>query len=640
MVNSTEGIKYYGDNDLSVGHFLLLSESVLNSFDPTNEIEDINKVIELYNIKRLIDSGNTLFSWDQKTVFSYRNTVKLIEPIIGRYFSQINSNNIRALFNSLRTLYEEDFWSLLSRYKVFNHIDDDIIIDLLNQGGSLHIILSNRDLVKRYDNTLADYMRYDELTADLLITHFLSKTEGRINLPKSLLPSEFETIFERYINSDHPNPNYLRLLYQSQSTTECPISTRLRQKAKHRYQDEINKLFSNRANSGLMIGAEVLFEDSEPYMSFKKTNTLTPTITYSKSWIEENLDYPTLLNNFIYLFGFTDLSFRAELVSKQSELTLTERYLGVKGKKDYLVGTCFRFRDLLSLCQISGYRAILEKNHVNLEYLFHWFFEEYLLDEFGAKGFHFNVSSDGTTYLEKLRNMATEMDSVLKQYSLFILDGCIDQELLEMSSEQVVFSELRSFQKNKYAYASSDTLRNEMYILFSDQSHLVTAKNMSSSFHSFYQLMCSENLTINDFEQYQFSEIKFLIDRGSVIIDLNQVLQFNQPRVRILKDLYDNEVICPNYYEDLQSEIELLINVGDLEYGSTLFSIPEQHYLNYVLNKKEYSNGLDLRNKYIHGSNTQEKALHENDYNRLACIMALIVIKINEEFCLKYPVNN
>ena len=82
-----------------------------------------------------------------------------------------------------------------------------------------------------------------------------------------------------------------------------------------------------------------------------------------------------------------------------------------------------------------------------------------------------------------------------------------------------------------------------------------------------------------------------------------------------------------------------MITNGDLRYESTLFSTPEQAYLNFQLNRSEFSNGLDLRNKYIHSSYSQDAQVQEQDYDRLLRIMALVVMKINEEFCLKYPVD-
>ena len=76
-----------------------------------------------------------------------------------------------------------------------------------------------------------------------------------------------------------------------------------------------------------------------------------------------------------------------------------------------------------------------------------------------------------------------------------------------------------------------------------------------------------------------------------------------------------------------------MISTGDLRLGSTLFTEPEQAYLNYILNKAEFSNGLDLRNKYIHSTYSKKEDEQKTDYITLLKLMVLIVTKINDEFC-------
>ena len=45
-------------------------------------------------------------------------------------------------------------------------------------------------------------------------------------------------------------------------------------------------------------------------------------------------------------------------------------------------------------------------------------------------------------------------------------------------------------------------------------------------------------------------------------------------------------------------------------------------------------NGLDLRNKYIHDSISKDETRQNYDYAILVKIMIILIIKINEEFCL------
>ena len=109
--------------------------------------------------------------------------------------------------------------------------------------------------------------------------------------------------------------------------------------------------------------------------------------------------------------------------------------------------------------------------------------------------------------------------------------------------------------------------------------------------------------------------------------------------VRILEDFYNNDVICLSYYKNSDLLDELITN-KKIIFESTLFSKPEQDYLNYILNDRQFDNGPAIRNKYSHGNNTQRIEEHESDYYQLLKIFALIVIKINEEFCLKDDLTN
>ena len=78
-----------------------------------------------------------------------------------------------------------------------------------------------------------------------------------------------------------------------------------------------------------------------------------------------------------------------------------------------------------------------------------------------------------------------------------------------------------------------------------------------------------------------------------------------------------------------------MIQEGDLYYENTLFTKPEAAYLNYMLNKSEFSNGLDLRNKYVHSTYPIDKEIQYIDYAKLMKVTVLVIIKINEEFCLR-----
>ena len=286
--------------------------------------------------------------------------------------------------------------------------------------------------------------------------------------------------------------------------------------------------------------------------------------------------------------------------------------------------------------QVKGCYDILKHNGVRLEDVLQWFFEEYLPKEFDANGFRFNPPSEGTTQVEKCRTIASEMDGVLKQFRMYVQDGAIDRELFEMSSEHVIFSKLSGFIKEKYAYENSDDIQRTQFLLFSDQSRLGCIGKMRDKYSRFVELIIHENVRLLDFWEYQQTDIHWLIEKGIVEENADGYLKLNIAKAFILKDLYEHDVICISYYDsELKKIIDEWYKNGDLRLSDSLFSEPEQNYLNYELNKSAYSNGLDLRNKYAHSTYPTNEKIQDMDYMVLLKIMILVVTKINEEFCLK-----
>lgn len=81
--------------------------------------------------------------------------------------------------------------------------------------------------------------------------------------------------------------------------------------------------------------------------------------------------------------------------------------------------------------------------------------------------------------------------------------------------------------------------------------------------------------------------------------------------------------------------IEKLGEKNHVCFESTLFSRNEQDYFDYYLNKTKFTNGYDIRNKYLHGTNSNDKKQYEADYYRILKLIIIIIIKINDDLCIK-----
>ena len=632
-----EAIKFYSAQDWGAGHHLRKVEDLLKTFEPQTLLGSIDECLELYNVKKFIDAGLRFPEWSDVMVDSFKDKCRKIPGLIGKFLGAVNDSNILDYYDMMNGVYEDNFWEIACEYKLYERISAEKLDKLLSaQPRALGYALRHKKIVLHHGKVLSSQLEANVHTAERLMSHYLVAHEN--DQVACYFPSEFtqekrDQILWQYVESDDANPNYLALLWQAQSTAEFPVSDRLRLKAKKQHEAATEKLFAERP--GMSYGAEIGFTSRPDYSTDESYTDRIYHALYSREWLKDNLDYPTLLNNFIYLFGYVDRSFRCAFTSLQSKLGVFERHLGIKGVKDYQTGVAFNMDRMRTILQMQAYKQELEKLDVRIEDIFKWFFEVYLQEEFGAKGFTYTPPSEHTTPAEKCKLLAISIDGVLKQYRLFLEDGFVDRELLEMSSGHIVFSEIRSMVDKKYAYSKSDELQREQFILYSDQSIVTYTDKTQSRYDNLPKMLLLEEMAMEDFHEYQQGSLNWLLKRGTIGQEPTGKLTINKGKVVVLKDLFANEVVCPSYYGQWASEIQALVVSGDMEYENTLFSRPEQAYLNYMLNKSEYSNGLDLRNKYSHDTCSLKEEVQIQDYIELLKIMVLIIIKINEEFCLR-----
>lgn len=631
-------VKYYSKNDMSIGFYMERIEEILCTFKIEEKIVNINEIIELYNIQQFFKNKIYLRYWTEEERNNYISTVKEFSKVIGKYFSEIDINELESIFITIDYEYDEDFWKIIEEYKIYKKIPDKIFQNIMYQKGFyLRSVLKCKTLVKYFSEVITQYMEENPLCAEILLSYYLEEHNRDIedlSFPQELSNEKKIAILESYILSDSSNSNYIKLIFNSNTTNDLYLPDRLKLKAKRKYNEQMEDLFKNSA--GIEYGVQIAFSDEQvEEKKFEIGKNRVVSISYSRKWIKENIDYPTLLNNFIYLFEYVDSQFRCLHVRKESQIGTLEKCLGIKGKREYHTGIVFRQIQILAQLQIIGYSNELEKYNIQLEEIIKWFFEDYLKNEFNASGFSFNISSKNASYLEKCRNIAAEIDSILKQFKLWCEDGKIDNELLHISTEHIFIRDIPSMINNKYIYPYGEEYKIVSYLLFSDQSIIHYIPELSRSYNTFYELLENQNIYYYMFKENQLTDIHWLIEHKIIKLDAKKKIVPYKDKIRILHELYTNDVLCWNYIKKYKSIIEELQEQGILEFGASLFSKSEQDYYNYLFNKSQFSNGLDIRNCYIHGTQIIDEEQNKQDYYIFLRIMFLIIIKINEEFCLK-----
>ncbi len=625
-------VKFYSATDLSCRNNLMIAEQVIQRFDGTKVYDDVNEIIELYNIKCFFDHG-LMKSWAAEKEDEYINIVRRFDSQIGKYFSRISDMNFLSVFEAVDITYTENFWYLLDSHKSYKHISPLVFKTSFSSGNFvLYEVLWQKQLVQHYGNALKELFLSDCVNAELLLAKYVVQQDrGTMTLyfPSEITKTEMEDIVIRYIESDNPNPNYLNLIFHGSKEFSFLNTTKLAAKRKY-----INTVERHSDSGGRFeYSIEVTFSDDqleEKRIEYQNNRLIA---TYSTKWIKENRDSPTLLNNFIYLFDFTDLQYRSQLVHQVHMLTFTERFLNIKGRNQYF--TCIKFNQLQSLSrlQMIAYRRCLQENHIRLEDVFTWFFMDYLKNEFDVEGFLVSMPSGEASFLEKCRSTASEIESILKQFKLFCEYKTIDHDLMQISSDPLLFKDVPSLLNRKYIYGKGDIYKSAVQYFFSDQTMLSYIPRLNKTYHCFYDLLCHEEVYLDDYHRFKF-DVTWLQENGFLQIENGRKIKMHAGRVMTLKQLYEHGTLRTTYLYKLRESVKWMEKHDMIEYGSTLFSKPEQDYLNYLMNRSEFINGLELRNRYLHGTQSHNENEHELNYSIFLSVLALIIIKINEEFCL------
>lgn len=633
-------IKYYSNSDLSTGWNLRKIEEVIDNYNENKDDYEINDIIEFYNITKFLNNEIYLKNWDEQYIYNLKEINIKLKASIGKYCVKVNNKNLYNIFNSVERNYKEDFFEIINDYKLYNKINSREFNRLIYNTYYLELVLKNKKITEFYAEIIRKkFLKYNDSAIILLNKYVLEKNNSiELFIPEGLTIEEKEKIFIKYIRCKNTNINYLRIILNIKSNPkQLVISDKTKLLAKKRIDRETKRIFTK--NEGIGVSTLVVFKEGVQDTFSSTIKGMNIECEYDLNWIRENNDNPTLLNNFIYLFEFVDNQCRINFVNKENESGIFESSMAIRMNEEYRSNHTFGIKSMISSVQMVAYYNQLVKIENKLEKIIKWFFEKYLKDEFQVKNYKINVPTEESTYLEKCRNILIEMDYILKEYKLLVEDGKINHELLEMSSTHMFFQNIPSLVRKKYVYPSSKEFNLISFYFFSNQCMLSYLERIEEKYDNFYSLIINEKVKMDEYPEYDQRDLKQLIEKNYIQINDEGYLTIsNIKKIKIFKDLYYNAVISYwKYSEESRKIMDELCEKGILEFGNTLLSNDESDYFNYYLNKSKFVNGLDLRNKYIHGCQPNEKdseKIHENNYYLFLKLLILLIIKINDDISI------
>jgi hypothetical protein len=632
------GVKFYGLNDHGTYSFAGQAVRVLEQYDPSSTPNSVNDVLELYNAQLFAEHDVFPSTYTDKERNAIKSLIPELRKTAGRFFSTLRDENIADVVIDVSYQYHADLLKLFAQHKVYDRCTAATVLHILEQNNmGIGVILANLRLVQAYDQEMRTRLVSDPRNAEQLISKYLDRDARHpVYLPASFTETDARALLDSYLDSDDANPNFVRLVATAKPMKEAGIDAKLKLKAKRKDEAWTEEFFKN--NTGMKSGSVVGISDTQVEPVTVSRDQLVAEFSYSRRWLEDGLDFPTILNNFLYLFEFANYHMLLTLPSYPANLGVFERFMGVTGKNNYRSGIVFRLKDQSSFLQTVLYSQFLQTKNIELESVISWFFAEYLKAEFGADNFRFIPSSTTSSYLERSRHLFSEMESVVKQFSLYASDGELDTDLLTITSDPVVYKTIPSLVAGKYVYADkSEDIRNILYLLFSDQSGLTyISDNLRGADGA--QLLLDNQVSYEDFHHYQKPIVDYLIGLSVLENTGAHVRIADIPQFRILQSIFHTEAISYYHYSAAsRARIDDMVGKGWLVRDQSLLTHSEGSYFNYNLNQSEFSDGPDLRNKYLHGSQAggDNEDQHYSTYITALKLLVALVIKMNDEFWLR-----
>ena len=642
-------VVFFSKRDLACGFELQKGEHILRTELKPN-YSDINDILELYQLKKYIDNEIYLLTWSQDDIRNFKQKADSYGKIIAKYMSSISSEKFKRTYQNVIFNYVSSFWEIINDYGLFKHITKEDLLSVLNDKPFLiNEILQHKKIVEHFNTTVKDFLLSHPKSAELLLKIYEIKDDGQENnyyLPKSLTVKDKETIIINYLDSPTVNINYIPIIQNARNRDSFKISDKTRLKAKQVYQAENEKLFERAAK--IHYGVSVSFpENMSEIKDGKIKDGFNIEYTYNLDFIKANNNPYDLFENFYYLFEYIDHQRRIRLINKLNTMDILERAIGVHSTSEYIKGTGFNLSEMTSEVQIAAYMQLLERLGVSLETTLSQVFCSVFHEKYGFADNARLSMPTSTSYLEKVRSLAPEFESILKQYKLFVEDGRIDFELLQISSSPTPVKDIPSLNTNKYIYINNENLElsNIIRLFFSDQTLLGFVEPYRAKHYStLFDVLVNEDVAFEKYEDFQKPELNYLIEKGYLYIDDKGCLQFVNPaRVTILYDLFQNETGAFHHYpKRFQQEAEKMASENLVFMKSTLFSKSEQDYFNFYLNKSEFTNGYDLRNRYVHGSQANPKEIekHKSAYQTYLRLIVLTLLKIEDDLMIHISKSN
>lgn len=632
-ISDLDRVHFYSEHDMATPFEVDKIVNRLRAINPYGDITDLNDVMELWNIHQY--SKRKLLPTNLEVVDEeYLNDITIkLQGIIVQLMSKWPKENFENNYAKLSYDHQHNFWKVVvetNTYKFFNKLTLLNCIKYCSEY-ALRSILVEKDIVKYLDNELAIFLKDYPHAVEVLLDNYsvsISLKEGKVYFPKALTMNDREKMILKYINSPKRNLNYLRIISYIKNDNSLSISDKTRLLCKRAEHEDNNKVLREGESRSYQIGFKADYKKLYPIVEIKDEG-----ITYNLGCLK-HIDAKSILFIFKYVFCYIDQYGTIPFTSLEHEDTIYD-ILGLRGVSCYRVTPSFYKKNKIAQMQLISIEKGLELYGKSIESMLSSIIE-WIKVTFNIN-FRFNSPSEIGSTLGKICHLFAEMDSIIKQYQLYVEDSSIDYELLSMSSSPLGLNQIKSTLYPRPKYVSINTNSSEIKWLqkLLSSNNSTFSKKGNHGYESLYIQIEQGNSPKLEY-QFQQDYINVMLEKG--ILNLSSEGQYViTPAADLLNILYHKEfVMIDRLPIEISETLSMMKTQEWLEYSSSLFHIKEANYFNYWLNKKNFSNGYDLRNKYMHGVQSLEEKGIESDYRIAKLLFILVLLKIIDDIESKH----
>lgn len=628
---------------MSIGYNLVLAEKAIIKYQNATP-SNINDVIELYHIKKLLDNNCRLTTWDDDYLNQLKVQVKDYNGIIAKFFKAISVEQIEVIYESIEWGYRQTFWDIIDQFKMFNIISADVLKRIAQENANdFRTILKCGFIVEKFKGIIRDILLSKSDSAHIIIDKYIARhnspSDRELFLPSNLTMEDKEYIISRYLESDSPNLNYVRLICQNKDEQKNLILSPLIKVKANKLAEKLNDELMNDERTVIVeqkVGIEFSNIEGIKPCSFKMENDI-PKYTYSVRFIKQ-CDNVQLIANSCYLFNWMNRHFLLELINKNSEVDVLESIAFDMSKNAYPAFNYFLTKNRISLCQLCGYNDILTGMQTSVEQELKKFYEVHLKDKYNYPSLVLNFPNVTDSWLNKCRVLLPELDSVVKQYNTYVEYDEVDIDIIKYSKPLKV-TEGKSLLINKYFEINKDNIdiSRVLYNMFASGAMLNYVEPYKDKhYHCLYDLLSNENsVSYNNYEDDQKHEIDFLVNQNILKKDDNGLLSlFNIEQTIALQSLWEYHACAYWHYNtEGRNALDEMFTKGWVVKKDNLLTTEERKYFSYCLDNSEFTNGLAYRNHYAHGSTPPKdnENIHQTAYFTILKLLTILILKIEDD---------